>query len=220
MPNVAAWPVTGWGRPPARVWPDVVVSMAGLSVSEALSIQGARTKLVMAQPLLDQARAGEMQVEHLFSKGHHHLGYAYPSNANVRSIADERLAGTRAACDRLGIPAPAVESIDRNDAATINRALDSWNSRAHPITAICAHNDEIAVMLCLAITARGLRVGKDIAVIGIDGIPISRLGISTVAIDIAQTTQRIVEHVVAAMESRPAKISRKPVLSLIVRESG
>jgi DNA-binding LacI/PurR family transcriptional regulator len=201
------------------IWPDVVVSMAGTSVSDALSRRDPHTKLVEAQPLLDQRRAGEMQAEYLFGKRHRRLGYAYPTNSNVRSIADERLAGTRTACERLGLRPPVVHSIDRNDVGSVTRALDSWKSEEEPITAICAHNDEIAVMLSMALTSRGLRVGHDLAVIGIDDIPISRLGISTVAIDIEQSTQRIVEHVLAAVENRPAKVSRRPVLRLVARAS-
>jgi DNA-binding LacI/PurR family transcriptional regulator len=202
------------------IWPDVVVSMAGTSVSDAFSKRDPHTKLVEAQPLMDQRRAGEMQVEYLFKKGHRLLGYAYPTNSNVRSIAEERLAGTIAACARLSIPSPPVQMIDRTDVASVTRALDSWKSSPNPITAICAHNDEIAVMLSLAITSRGLKVGRDLAVVGIDDIPISRFGISTVAIDIDQTTQRIVEHVLAAVENRPVKVSHKPVLRLMARDSG
>jgi DNA-binding LacI/PurR family transcriptional regulator len=210
-------------RPLPELWrlvaPDVVVSMGGLSVSEADSLRGARAQLISVQSLFDHTRAGEMQAEYLVGKGHRRLGYAYPSEGNVRSIAEERLAGTRLACRRLGVPPPAVMRVDRRHPTTLSRALERWNSLADPPTAICAHNDEIAVMLSLADSSRGFALGDRLAVIGMDDIPISRLGISTIALDVDLVTERIVEQVVATLEGRVPQLSAQPVLRVISRAS-
>jgi DNA-binding LacI/PurR family transcriptional regulator len=210
-------------RPLPELWPlvapDVVVSMGGLSVSEADSLRGARTHLVSVQHLYDHTRAGEMQAEYLVAKGHRRLGYAYPSEAYVRSIAEERLTGTRSACMRLGVPPPSVIRVDRRHPATMQRALERWRSLADPPTGICAHNDEIAVMLSLASSSQGFSLGHRLAIIGMDDIPISRLGISTIALDVKLVTERIVEQVVASLEGRAPQLSAQPVLRVISRAS-
>lgn len=199
--------------------PAVVVSMSGLSVPEASSIQGFQGKLVRGHNLMNRRGAGEMQAEYLFSRGHRHLGYAYPVDPGVQRVARERLHGTRRACSRLGIPAPAVVEVDKADTDTAAVAIKRWREMPGPITAICAHNDEIAIMLQLLMSSRMAQDGKPLAVIGIDDIPLARVGITTIAIDVEQATSRLVEMVVAALENRPAKVSHKSVLRLVVRDS-
>ncbi len=193
-------------------------AMVGVSVHDPMVSRLPQTTVIEVEALLDQARAGEMQVEYLASKGHRHLGYAYPADTNVRIVAEERLNGSRAACKRLGLPDPVMQVVDREEVGTFNAALDAW-FQAGEITAVCAHNDEVASMLCLALSSRGLAAGKDLAVIGIDGIPLSGLGITTVAIDIQQFTGRIVGRVVAALENQLPAISSKPYMQLVQRES-
>lgn len=199
--------------------PAVVVSMSGLSVPEASSIQDFRGKLVRGHNLMNRARGGEMQAEYLFSRGHRNLAYAYPVDRGIQPVAQDRLRGTQRACARLGIPEPAVIEVDKDDIDTAAAAIRRWREMPGPITAICAHNDELAIMLQLIMSSRQAEDGKPLPVIGIDDIPLARVGITTIAIDVEQVTSRLVEMVIAALENRPAKVSRKPVLRLVVRDS-
>ena len=199
------------------VAPDVVVSMGGLSVAEADSIRDARTHFVSVQSLYDHVHAGEMQVDYLVSKGHSRLGYAFPAEPNVQSIAEERLAGSHAACERLGLPPPLVARVERGRLATFESALRQWAQSNEPPTAVCAHNDEIAFMLRMC--AKGTIGSDGIAVIGMDDIPLSTLGITTVAIDRKLVTERIVEQVVASLEGRPARPNTGELLTIIARAS-
>jgi DNA-binding LacI/PurR family transcriptional regulator len=75
-----------------------------------------------------------------------------------------------ATCQALGLPAPPVQrfALDGSDArATIER----WH--AEGITAICAYNDEVAHAVLYGIRAARLQCPGDIAVIGVDDIPLS-----------------------------------------------
>jgi DNA-binding LacI/PurR family transcriptional regulator len=208
-------------RPLTDLWsvlsPDVVVLMGGMPASVQTSIPQAMSKFVQVQPLLNQHRAGEMQVEYLARKGHKRLAYAYPTNSTVRMVADERLAGSRSACERLGLDQPTLELVDRRVGATVSQALDRILESG--ATAVCAHNDEIAIMLSLDVSRRGLRLGQDLAVIGIDNTPTSSLGITTIGIDVQAATERIVSRVVAVMEDVPVVDEESNVLCLIERES-
>lgn len=207
----------------AELWPmvdpAVVVSMGGLSLPAEASTQVLQSKLVQTHNVINHHRAGQMQVEYLAQRGHTHLGYAYPVEPGIQQIAQERLKGSQAACRKLGLPEPVVAEIDRNDFDMVRRALDQWAAADPKITAVCAHNDEVAIMLQLVMASRGLQIGRDLAVIGIDDIPLARTGITTIAIDVEQFAARVTERVVAFLEDRPPQPGRKPVLKLIVRES-
>ncbi|WP_432990581.1 LacI family DNA-binding transcriptional regulator [Dactylosporangium sp. CA-233914] len=210
-------------RPLSELWPMVapalVVSMGGLSVPEMSSIHDSRAKLVGVQGVFPHERAGEMQVEYLHSRGHRRIGYAFPANPGVELIASERLTGARRACERLGIPQPDVQVVDLNNAGSVFAALDGWAAAAEPITAVCAHNDEIAIMLSSGLSARGLRAGTDLALIGVDNIPMARIGITTVEIDVDGFAEQIVESVLDALDDRTAEPRERELLRLIVRDT-
>lgn len=207
----------------ADLWPivdpAVVVEMGGLSLPEEAGVQVPHSKLVQTHNVVNHRLAGQMQVEYLAGRGHTRLGYAYPVEPGIQEIAEDRLEGAQAACRQLGLPDPVIAEIDRKDVDTAKGALDLWQAAAPSVTAICAHNDELALMLQFVMAGRGLQIGKDLAVIGIDDIPLARMGITTIAIDVEQFTARITERVVAFLEDRAPRPGRKPVLKLIVRES-
>jgi DNA-binding LacI/PurR family transcriptional regulator len=207
----------------ADVWrlvaPDAVVSIGIPSPATLRSIRDARIPLVIVERLLDNREVGKMQVTYLFGKGHRRLGYAYPVNQNVASIAENRLEGARAACRQLCIRPPVVERVNLEDASTVTAALNRWAALRAAPTAICAHNDQIAVMISLALSSRGLMVGRDLAVIGVDDIPASGLGISTIKIDIQMVSQEIAERTVAALEGTDAWVQGESPLRVVARAS-
>ena len=210
-------------RPLAELWPMVapalVVSMGGLSAPEMSSIQDSRAKLVAVQGVLPHGRAGEMQVEYLHSKGHRRIGYAFPADQSVELIATERLAGARRACERLGLPEPSLQVVDPNDASTFFGALDAWAKMADPISAVCAHNDEIAIMLGAGLSSRGLRAGIDLAIIGVDNIPMARIGVTTIEIDADSFAEHVVDLVLHSLDDRTDKPRERELLRLIARDT-
>lgn len=210
-------------RPLEQLWPlvspDVVVAMSGLTIEETETIRDSPTSLVEIRSIFQQRQAGRMQVEHLHAMGHTALGYAFPTRRSIRTVAADRFEGSRSVARRLGLPPFVVERIDRDVGETVEHALDAWLHGPRPVTAVCAHNDELAAMIVLALGRRGLRAGTDLAVIGIDDIPLAQIGITTIAIDPAAVTEGIVERVLAALERRDPRVSRTPPLRLIRRDS-
>jgi DNA-binding LacI/PurR family transcriptional regulator len=179
----------------------------------------ARIRLVSVPELVENRRVGEMQVEYLLSRGHRRLGYAYPTDPNVALIAKERLQGTFEACRRFGLEPPSVVEVELRDASTVASALEEWLRCAVPPTAICAHNDDIATMLSLAMASRQLVLGRDLAVVGVDDIPSSALAITTVRIDTQLISANVVELTLAALERREARVHDGSTLQIVARAS-
>ncbi len=210
-------------RPLSDLWglisPNVVVAMGGLTVPEQAIIEDSHAKFVRSHGIVPQDRAGEMQVEYLYSRGHRVLGYAMADSPAVQLVAEERLAGARRACARLGIPDPIVETVSVDNPVTVFPALDRWAAAEPKVTAVCAHNDEVAIMVCAGLASRGLVPGKDLAVIGIDNIPMARIALTTIEMDVEAYSKAVIAAVLAAIDDKPQPDPAGDYLHLIVRDS-
>ncbi|HEY0260519.1 MAG TPA: LacI family DNA-binding transcriptional regulator [Lacisediminihabitans sp.] len=117
---------------------------------------------------LNQA-VGEAQVSHLIARGHRQLAFASSDVSDLDPLNELRLQAVREACDRQGLPVPLVGTLstDGSNASTLIRA---W--RAEGVTAICAYNDDVAMVALHGLRQAGLRCPEDMAVIGTDANPV------------------------------------------------
>ncbi len=172
--------------------------------------------------LLPQENAGRLQVEHLATAGHQHLGYAWPDDPRVRGFAEPRLAGTRHACQALGLNPPTVLQV-RLDADHAAAAIGTWRRTDPAVTGICAYNDETAMALIAGAARQGVRVPADLAVVGVDDIPTAALTVpplTTVATDPLGIARYLTAITVAKLTAQPAHGVLDPgTVRLVVRQS-
>ncbi|GEL96074.1 LacI family DNA-binding transcriptional regulator [Cellulomonas composti] len=175
------------GRPLAALWravtPCVVLGLGPFAEADARAMKQAG--IPVAGTALDedphpeifavpQASIGALQVAHLVERGHRVLAYAAPSDDRLAAFADRRLAGVRAQCAELGLPAPLVERVSL-DVESASAAVAAWRSGDDPVTAVAAYNDEVALAVLAGVRAHGLAIPADVAVIGVDDIPAARV---------------------------------------------
>lgn len=206
-----------WGM----ISPDLIVSMGGLQPPDLP--QNSPVRLVPIHGVFPHGRAAEMQIEYLHSRGHRNIGYAtLQDDPRVELIAAERHAGVSAAQERLGLPPLVTQSFAVGDVDAADEAISTWLSGAEPVTAVATHNDELALMLISALRHRGLEPGRDLAVIGIDNIPLARVEVTTVEIDIERYASAIVARTIAALDddaTPPQQSGTEGFLHLVVRSS-
>ena len=53
--------------------------------------------------------------------------------------------------------------------------MNAWRAATPPVTAACAYNDETALALLAGLRGRGLTAPDDLAVVGVDDIPVAIL---------------------------------------------
>lgn len=108
---------------------------------------------------------GEMRVEHLVSRGHRRLAFAFSDVQHVRPLGEYWLEGLRVAAARHGLPDVVVGTVARDgtDAADVVRG---WV--ADGVTAVCADSDETAMVCLHGVREAGLRCPEDLAVMGVD----------------------------------------------------
>ncbi|CAN5242769.1 LacI family DNA-binding transcriptional regulator [soil metagenome] len=125
---------------------------------------------------------GQLQVDHLVTRGYDKIVYALPEDSTRLTIAQARLMGARIACTNLGIDQPTVIALplDRHRIADRLGDLDRVPGR----TGLCAYEDQIAIGVLGAMNDLGWTAPRDLAVIGSDDLPVSSLvspALSTIA---------------------------------------
>ncbi|MCM2390583.1 LacI family DNA-binding transcriptional regulator [Streptomyces albipurpureus] len=127
--------------------------------------------------------------------------------------AEARFGGFRAACQEADLPVPDEPTIRASmmTQAEGARAAEALLDRggAHPQGVLFA-NDQMAVGALHALESRGVRVPRDIAVTGFDGIPLSRI-VRPALTTVRQPMRRLGEEAVDLLVRRLGDRSREPV---------
>jgi DNA-binding LacI/PurR family transcriptional regulator len=234
--TLVAHPRAERDRPVTDVWkaitPVAVIAWEDIAEDDAAAMRAAGIELAVAllgrsgrgrrEVGIPQQRAGRLQVEHLAAQGHRRLGYALPDDERVTGFAGPRHDGVRQACAELGLEEPLVRIVPA-DADRAAEAVDAWRAADPPVTAVCAYNDDIALAVLAGLRRRGLEAPADLAVIGVDDVPVAKLAappLTTVRTDLRAVAEHLASTIVAALAGRPAP--RRPgsdIVHLVRRES-
>lgn len=132
---------------------------------------------------VDGATGTAEAVEHVYARGHRRIAYlGWPEGSGV---GDDRLAGYRAACQRLGIT-PHTSRAEHGMGPGHARAAELLDSPEPPTAIVCV-SDVFAYGALRAVAERGLRPGHDVAVVGFDDTPAAGLP----GIELTSVTQPI-----------------------------
>jgi DNA-binding LacI/PurR family transcriptional regulator len=134
---------------------------------------------------VDGAAGIARAVEHLYALDHRRIAFiGWPDGSGV---GDDRLAGYQAACRRLGVSPQVVrgESTVQSGHTLAGQLLD----RPDPPTALVCISDLSAHGALSAVTQRGLRPGRDVAITGFDDTPSAAIP----GIDLTSVSQPIEE---------------------------
>ncbi|MGZ4612448.1 MAG: substrate-binding domain-containing protein, partial [Kineosporiaceae bacterium] len=109
------------------------------------------------------------------------------------------------------------------DAEAAAAAVEAWRAADPPVTGVCAYNDDIALAVLAGLRRLGLSAPTDLAVIGVDDVPIAPLAappLTTVRTDLGAVAEHLARTIVAALAGKPAP--RRPgsdVVHLVPRAS-
>ncbi len=167
---------------------------------------------------VDGASGTRMATQHLISQGHRRIGFlGWPDSSGV---GGDRLAGWAGQVKAAGLPV-LLPSRAVNDAVHGRAAAAELLDRTDPTAIICA-SDVLALGAMAEISARGMKVGEQIAVIGFDDTDISEVGgLSSLAqplVEVASHSARLI----AALIEKPSADPPEHVLllpTLVIRGS-
>ncbi|MCS5735718.1 substrate-binding domain-containing protein [Herbiconiux daphne] len=201
------------------VSPELVVVMGGMTGPDERAIRGTHTRLLRTNGFISHEQAGSLQVEYLTAKGHRTLGYAYSVASAVELVARERHGGAARAASAFALPDLSVEKIDPRQPTTVARAVDRWTAPGSSVTAVCAHNDEIALMILECLYERGLRPGVDLSVIGVDDIPAARINLTTVRVDVDAWSRAVADGALSILLGNERPTLEGEYLEVVARSS-
>jgi DNA-binding LacI/PurR family transcriptional regulator len=214
-----------------EIMPAAVVSLLPIGKRDQEEIRAAG--LFVAQSLLTphpdettlsvpQQLVGRLQVEHLATRGHRMIGYAKPDNPRLEQFLRLRVEGARMACFELGLDLPDEQAVPA-DAKAAERVVRAWRAADPPVTGVCAYNDEVAFVLLAGMRRAGLSAPDDIAVIGMDNIPLAPFAVpplTTIDQNLGMAARHLAALVTAGIAGDPLpRMPRSESLTLVVRES-
>src|SRR5580658_939644 len=141
----------------------------------AIAIPGRRHVEGVTNIVLDHRKAARLALDHLMELGHREIAFMKGSDESPDSA--DRWKAIREVAGELGIPMRAELIVQlKGDDATPQLGYPFAKqllSRKRPFTALFAYNDISAIGSIRAIQEAGLRVPKDISVVGFDDIRIA-----------------------------------------------
>ncbi len=221
-------------RPLSHLWravtPRTVVGLTPFEPDEVRAMRQAGIQVVGTD--LDQADAereaamvdpqpliGRLQADRLVARGCRRIGYATTDDRRVADFADRRLAGVRAACVEHGLPEPVVIPV-RVDPAAGAEAVAAWTQA--DVDGVAAYNDDVAFAVLAGARAAGLAVPADLAVIGVDDVPLAALAsppLTTVTQSIEREASYLAACVLAALDGDDAPPRPRDAPALVERDS-
>jgi LacI family transcriptional regulator len=172
----------------------------------------------------DNERGGWLAAQHALDLGHRRIACVAGPTHHLHASA--RLRGMRAALAAAGVPLPA-RSVARGsmDYASGARHAVRWGAQPaeeRPTALLCA-NDAMALGALCALAEAGVRVPRDLSVIGFDDIPPAAYAVpplTTIAQPVGAMGEAAVERLLARIEGakEPAAVRVLPV-TLVVRRS-
>jgi DNA-binding LacI/PurR family transcriptional regulator len=224
-------------RPISEIWkaitPAAVLTFEEISPEDAAAMRSAGIELTSViwgggarkhrQLLtLSDERIGRIQAQHLAANGHRRIGYALPVDPRVSRFSQPRLAGVSMSCADLGLKAPQVELV-AIESGSATAAVRSWRNGPEPVTGVCAYNDETAIAVINAAQRAGLGVPDDLAVIGVDDIPLAGvMNPALTTVKLADDMASVIgENIVSALQMADgsAKQPTSLMVQLVQRES-
>jgi DNA-binding LacI/PurR family transcriptional regulator len=152
---------------------------------------------------IDNAEAEAQAVRHVLDLGLRRPGYiGYASGHHWDA---EREAGFRAGLAQRGVPGDGVGLLSIDDDASAHARIRSFMSSAQP-DAVLTGSDKIAIIVYSVAAELGLRVGRDLAVVGFDGSVGAELlqpTLTSVVIPVEDIARRVLARALRQVEQGP-----------------
>jgi DNA-binding LacI/PurR family transcriptional regulator len=152
------------------------------------------------------ASSAVAQVHHLAVRENRTIAYADPEQSDFGPTSEVRWAAVEATAGALGLPAPIRFRLP-SSRQLASQELTALLGRHPDVDAICAYNDETAMVILAAAHDAHIDVPARLSVIGVDNHPFGRLSVpalSTVESDTTEFARSFAQYVAATLAGSPA----------------
>ncbi|MFJ8021478.1 LacI family DNA-binding transcriptional regulator [Streptomyces sp. NPDC096311] len=156
------------------------------------------------------AEIGRLQARHLLDRGYRRLAYAHLHDERSDTFGGAREREFVAECHTHGADAPRILTLGIN----AEDAVSALDQLGEPGFAVACYNDDVATALLHAASLRGWRVPQDLALIGVDHTPLSRLTtppLTTLEYDTSLVTEAIIQSLLSRLDKEGSSTARTEV---------
>ena len=150
-----------------------------------------------------QRAISHRQIEHLVERGHTQIGWAQPVDPRLIGLANMRMAWAKEAIKSYRLKPPVVQRFALKGAEA-DRAIKAW--RAKGVTAVACYSDLWAMSTLEAARRAGIDVPSELAVIGIDNIPLTEIvepPLTSVSVNMKRNVEALIADLLASIADEP-----------------
>ncbi|MFD3732068.1 LacI family DNA-binding transcriptional regulator [Streptomyces sp. NPDC058632] len=156
------------------------------------------------------AEIGTLQAGHLIDRGYRCLAYAHLHDARSDPFGGARERAFLAECRAHGVDGPRILALGVN----VEDAVAALDQLGEPGFAVGCYNDDVATALLHAASLRNWRAPHDLALIGMDHTPLSRLTtppLTTMEYDTSTVTEETIQAILRHLDAGKAGEDRTEV---------
>lgn len=195
--------------------PRAVLSLAPLSTAERAVVESRAVTLIspdIAAGSDANADIGRLQASYLIKHGYRRLAFAHLRDARSDPFGAPREKAFLAECREHAVQETRVLGLGI-DPEQADAALDDLGGTGF---AIACYNDDVAIALLHAATRRGWSIPRDLALLGMDHTPLSRVTtppLTTMEVDMEWSTESSVRQILARVDGQelPPAIGTLPL---------
>lgn len=169
----------------------------------------------------DNVQGGQLVGQHLHALGRRHVAFLGHASSRYPEF-EARWRGCSDALAALGKPMDPALQVDAETSEDAGyAAARELLQRGRPFDAVFAASDLIAIGAMRALADAGVQVGRDVAVVGFDDLPMARFSnppLTTVVQDTARAGALLVDMLLRQVREQPVQSTMLPA-SLVVRRS-
>ncbi len=162
-----------------------------------------------------------LQVEHILERGSRPIVYAATEKPQLQTMNQARLRIVQQTCAKHGLPEPRVVTMpQRREKA--RRAMADLLAVQPPPFALCAFNDDVAMVALAALSDLSIAVPEAVSIIGHDNTQLSEFTIpplTTIGVTSLDLSERLIAGVISILQDGPVLETISLRAEVVVRAS-
>jgi DNA-binding LacI/PurR family transcriptional regulator len=206
----------------ANLTPAVVVALVDAADTAAMeSLKRFKAPIVTLAGRNWFDNGPRLQVEHLLKQGSRPIVFAGTEKFHLQTMCQARLGIVRQTCITLGLAEPRSVIIPQSREKARQAMADLLAVQPPPF-ALCAFNDDVAIVALAALSDLNIAVPKDVSVIGHDNTPLSEFTtppLTTIGVTSLDLSERLIAGVISILQGGPVLETISLSAEVVVRDS-
>ncbi len=206
----------------ANLTPAVIVALVDAADTVAMaSLQRFKVPIITLAGRNWFENGPRLQVEQILKHGSRPIVYAATEKPQLKAMSQARLGIVQQTCAKHGLPEPRVVTIPQRREKARQVMADLLAVQPAPF-ALCAFNDDVAIIALAALFDLNIAVPEAVSVIGHDNTPLSEFTVpplTTIGVTSLDLSERLIAGVISILQDGPVLETISLLAEVVVRAS-